>query len=268
MNAIAPLPQPDALYVYAVLPGGGATLPEAAAILVGSRVGSLEMAGLAALVSTVPRCLFEPNHPQSRAADPGWVAECAEAHHRIVALAAQAGPCLPLGFGTLFASEASLRAWMASEGGALRKTLEAVADRQEWALALIEDPFAHEAWLEAHEPGLKALAEAAHAAGPGTGFLLERRLARAREEARARHHDAAAARLAERLAAEAFAVRRESGQAGYAWSLLADRDAGLAGRLAAIGAELFDGTGLALRVTGPWPPYAFARAAWQEAGDA
>jgi hypothetical protein len=268
MNALVPLPQPDSIYVYAVLPGGGGAVPEAAAILAGSRVGSLEASGLAVLVSTVPRCLFEPNHPQSRAADPGWVAECAEAHHRIVALAAQAGPCLPLGFGTLFTSEASLRAWMASEAAALRKTLEAVADRHEWALALIEDPFAHEAWLEAHEPSLRSLAEAVRAASPGTGFLLERRLARAREAARAQHQEAAAARLADRLAAEAFAVRRETGQPGHAWSLLADRDAGLAGRLAAIGAELFDGTGLALRVTGPWPPYAFARAAWQESGDA
>jgi hypothetical protein len=173
-----------------------------------------------------------------------------------------------LGFGTLFTSEASLRAWMASEAAALRKTLEAVADRHEWALALIDDPFAHEAWLEAHEPSLRSLAEAVRAASPGTGFLLERRLARAREAARAQHQEAAAARLADRLAAEAFAVRRETGQPGHAWSLLADRDAGLAGRLAAIGAELFDGTGLALRVTGPWPPYAFARAAWQESGDA
>jgi len=268
MNAITPPPSTDALYVYAVLPGGGGAVPEAAAILAGSQVGSLVQAGLAALVSHVPRCLFEAGHPLSRAADPGWVAECAEAHHRIVALAAQAGPCLPLGFGTVFASEASLRVWLSTEATALRKTLEAVADRQEWGMSLIEDPAAHDAWLEAHEPNLLSLVEAARTAPPGTGFLLERRLARAREVARLQHKQVAAMRLAERLATEGLEIRRESGEPGFAWSLLGERDAGMTARLEAVGEAVFEESGLALRITGPWPPYAFARAAWQEAGDA
>jgi hypothetical protein len=266
MNAITP--SADALYVYAVLPGGGDALPKAAAILAGSEVGSLAEAGLAALVSPVPRCLFEAGHPLSRAADPGWVAVCAEAHHRVVALAAQAGPCLPLGFGTVFASDSSLRAWLASEATALRKTLDAVADRQEWGIALVEDPAAHDAWLEAHEPSLLTLGEATRTAPPGTGYLLERRLARAREVARLQHTQAASMRLAERLAADGLEIRREIGEPGFAWSLLGERDTGMAARLEAVGSALFEGNGLALRITGPWPPYAFARAAWQEAGDA
>jgi hypothetical protein len=267
MNAITP-PSADALYVYAILPGGGGTVPDAAAILAGSRVGSLAEAGLAALVSQVPRCLFEADHPLSRAGDPSWVATCAEAHHRVVALAAQSGPCLPLGFGTVFASEASLRCWLATEAPALRKTLDAVADRQEWGLSLVEDHAAHDAWLEANEPTLQSLASAARTAPPGTGYLLERRLARAREEARLLHQQAAATRLTQRLAAEGLRIRRESGEPGYAWSLLGERDPEMTARLEAVGSALFEGCGLALRITGPWPPYAFARAAWQEAGDA
>jgi len=268
MNAITPPQSADALYVYAVLPGGGGAVAEAAAILAGSRVGSLAEAGLAALVSPVPRCVFEAHHPLSRAADPGWVAEWAEAHHRVVALAAQAGPCLPLGFGTVFASESSLRVWLATEAAALRKTLEAVADRQEWGISLIEEPAAHDAWLEAHEPGLQSLAAAARTAPPGTGHLLDRRLARAREVARLQHKHAACLLLAERLAAEGLEIRRETGEPGFAWSVLGERDTGMTARLEALGSALLKGCGLALRITGPWPPYAFARAAWQEAGDA
>jgi len=268
MNTINPSPAAEALYVYAVLPGEGRALPETAAILAGSRIGSLAEAGLAALVSTVPRCLFEADHPLNRAADPDWVAACAEAHHRIVSMAAQAGPCLPLGFGTVFASEASLRLWLAGEAAALRKTLDAVADRQEWGLSLIEDPPAHEAWLEKHEPTLSKLAETVRLASPGTGYLLERRLARAREEARKQHEHAAAARLVERLQQDGFDIRRESAESGFCWSLLGERDAAMTERVQALGAAMFADTGLALRVTGPWPPYAFARAAWQEASDA
>jgi hypothetical protein len=267
MNAITP-PSPDGLYVYAVLPGGGGAVPEVAAILAGSQLGSLAEAGLAALVSLVPRYLFEAHHPLSRAADPGWLAACTEAHHRVVALAARAVPCLPLGFGTVFASEASLRVWLATEAAALRKTLEAVADRQEWGMSLVEDPAAHDAWLEAHEPGLRSLVQSARSAPPGTGSLLERRLARTREVARLQHKQAASLLLAERLEAEGLEIRRETGEPGFAWSLLGDRDTRMAARLEAVGSAVLVGSGLSLRITGPWPPYAFARAFWQESGDA
>jgi hypothetical protein len=262
----------DALYVYAVLPEPGAGVPVASSILAGSRVGSLAEAGLSALVSVVPRALFEHDSPESRACDPGWVAVCAEAHHRVVALASAQGACLPFGFGTVFSTEASLRAWLSEKSCALRKTLEIVADRQEWALTLLEDAQAHAAWLQSRVPQLRNLQDLVGEASPGTGFLLERRLERERDSARAQHAQEAASRLSERLYCEGFAARRESSPqsaaCGCSWSVLAPRKARFAERLAGIGAGLFDGTGLSLRITGPWPPYAFARAAWQEHGDA
>jgi hypothetical protein len=97
---------------------------------------------------------------------------------------------------------------------------------------------------------------------------LERRLARAREVARLQHKRAAALRLAECLAAEGLEIWQETGEPGLVWSLLAERDAEMTARLEAVGKALFGGSGLAVRITGPWPPYAFARAAWQEADDA
>ena len=110
----------------------------------------------------------------SSAADPGGVAACAQAHHDVVQLVASAGPCLPLGFGTLFTSDTAVRHWLAGNAQRMQHALDLLSDQQEWALTLSEDPSAHAAWLKAHDPELLRLAAAAEAAPPGTGFLLER----------------------------------------------------------------------------------------------
>jgi hypothetical protein len=146
----------------------------------------------------------------------------------------------------------------------MRQTLEQVGDRQEWALTLTEDVPRHLAWLEANDPALLQLSASAKSASPGTGFLLEKRLARELEAARKTHGAAVAGRLTELLCGEAVLVRQETVQEGAAWSVLAGKDSAFADRATTMAPALFDGTGLSLRVTGPWPPYAFARAAWQD----
>jgi hypothetical protein len=256
---------PDqAFYVYAVLAGGARASQVAPAVLPGVAVETVQQGALAALVSVVPRCLFAADHADSRSADPDWVAERAEAHHRVVERAASNGPCLPLGFGTLFTSGAALRHWLAENAARMHRTLERLADKEEWALTLLEDAPAHAAWLETHDPDIKRLSEASRAAPPGTQFLLERRLARTLEAARARHAAALGAMLMEGLQAMGGLVHQETALKGAAWSILADRQSGFLERAEALGHAVLADTGLALRASGPWPPYAFARAAWQE----
>jgi hypothetical protein len=254
----------DAWYVYAVLEGDTASLPRTGGIVPESPIGWIESAGLAALASLVPRAFFAAGDPDCRAANPAWVAACAQAHHQVVEQACAFGPCLPFGFGTLFASAERVRLWLSDRAERLRTALGQVAGREEWALTLTEDVQTHEAWLRQADPGLRHLDEAARAASPGTGYLLERRLHKACAEARAAHGAAVASRLAERLATLSEAVRQDTPRQGaFTWSMLAAPGVGLPARLEPMEVEL-RGTGLALRLTGPWPPYAFARAAWQE----
>jgi hypothetical protein len=256
---------PDqAWYVYAVLPAHSQTVPNAPCVLAGSTLGTIRQGALAALVSLVPRAAFAADQAACRAADPGWVAACAQAHHDVVQLVASAGPCLPLGFGTLFTSDTAVRHWLAGNAQRMQHALDLLSDQQEWALTLSEDPSAHAAWLKAHDPELLRLAAAAEAAPPGTGFLLERRLAKAIDAAREAHGAAVGARVLEHLRAAHGQVRQEATRQGAAWSVLAPRDSQVAARIDAAAAALVAGTGLALRLTGPWPPYAFARAAWAE----
>jgi hypothetical protein len=256
-----------ALYAYGVLPAG-APLPAAAPILPGAAAALVQEGDLSALVSPVPREAFEAG-TDCRMTDPAWVAERASAHHAMLAAAATHGPVLPLAFGALFSSEAPLRAWLRGSAVALQDALVAIAGCEEWSLTLTEDEPAHAAWLgEAHE-GLRRMAAEAAAAPPGTAFLLERRRDRALAAARAEHRQQAATEAAGLLSEAARTVELSPPQQGRvaAWSALVARQArGELERSVMALAETLAPTGLGLRLTGPWPAYAFARGALRHAG--
>lgn len=226
--------------------------------------------GVAALACPVARAPFDRTSPAHRAADPDWIAARVAAYHAANAAAAAAGPFLPLAFGTLFSSRRALGVWLAGRAPALRAGLRLVAGRAEWRLALAPDGDRLDERLAAGDPALRRLAAAVAAAGPGAGYLLSRRLEQVRAEARARWLAEAGRMVAEALAdlgappEQGWAAFPEPARDGMpAWSVLAP----LAGPgcpdwsapLDALAAGLA-GRGLALRATGPWPAYAFARA--------
>ncbi len=255
----------QALYAYAVV-GAGRRAPPVEAILPGAGFLALEEGGIAAVASRVERTPFEAG-PGCRTDDPTWLAERAAAHHGVVA--GLGGAVLPLAFGAMFTDEAPLRAWLRDRGPRLSAALAAVAGHSEWSLGLDEDSALHEAWLRERNPALAAQAAQAASAGAGTAFLLGRRLERAVVAARLARRQEVALTIGARIGAlvahaSACAPRAEIGVA--AWSLLL-RDAGVPALRAALedaAAELAD-SGLALRLSGPWPPYAFARMAVADA---
>ena len=251
----------DALYTYAVIDAGVA-LPDVGAILPGAALFALAEGKVAALASPVPRAWFEAG-PHCRTEDPAWLAERAAAHHAVVAGLHEA--VLPLAFGAIFSGEAPLRAWL--RDGALRfaAALSAVRGQSEWSVLLCEDAVAHAAWLRAHDTGLAALAARAEAAGPGTAFMLARQLERGLATARhQRRHDSTLAlwRLLEGISAHlrAGAPRQENAVAGFNLLVRGPAQAQLRAALEATATDL-EGTGLGLELSGPWPPYAFAREA-------
>ncbi len=258
-----------AWYVYGVLPEAVATaalaaLPQPApAILPDTEVTVIAACGLAAWVSAVPRGPFVADHPASCAADPDWIAARAAAHHQVVMQAATLGQCVPLGFGTLFSSPGAVRAWLTASSGGLRLALAELGGKREWTVRLSCDEAARSNWLRANDPDLLALAEAAASAGPGAAFLMRRRLEKAETPVRAAQAKSVLAGLSDDFRALNWLVRDEptaGAQAG--WAILAPEADDVAGRVAASAAVLA-GSGFSLRVTGPWPPYAFARDAWK-----
>ncbi|WP_419897213.1 GvpL/GvpF family gas vesicle protein [Roseomonas sp. USHLN139] len=245
----------DAWYAYAVLPAAAPT-PRLPGILPEAGLVSLPAGAVAVLASPVPRAAFAEEAARDHARDPAWLAARAAAHHAVIMAAA---PCLPFAFGALFSGTAPLLDWAAQRSGDLAEALERLDGRAEWSLLLEAEPEAQDAHLCATEPALAALRQRAEGAGPGTAFLLRRRLEQLLPGARHAH-------LAGRLEALA-ALLEEAGleQLPEAMpgrlSFLAE-DAALAGLRPAL--EAFNaglaGTGLGLRLSGPWPAYGFARA--------
>lgn len=250
-----------AWYVYAVIPAGLAP-PEAASILPESPLEVLRCGPVAVLASPVPRALFDRDDPADRSRDPDWLAARAQAHH---AVAAAAAPCLPFAFGTLFAAPAPILAWLAGRQAALAAALDAVAGLDEWTVTLRENQAEHDAWVQAHDPGVTALAARVASLAPGAAFLLGRRLAQALPPARDAHRTAVAARL-DAVLAEAGQQPLPGTRPGARTALASAADiARLRPGLEALANDLA-GTGLSLDLSGPWPAYAFARMALE--GDA
>ncbi len=251
-----------ASYVYCVLPAGAAA-PAVEGILPNTPVTALPAGELTALASRVPRALFDRTNPSHRTAEPDWMAARVAAHHAVNVAATASGPCLPMAFGVLFSQREGLLAWLAAKQAALTAALAQVAGQSEWGLSLQQDAAATAAWLEQHDPDLRALAAAAAGAGEGTAFLMARRRDKARglaERALIRDHAEA---LIQGLTARGFRVLAEpNGAQGLpAWTVFTPTNAGpLAESVKPLAAEMAP-AGLSLRVTGPWPNYAFARTA-------
>lgn len=253
-------------YVFALLPAGapapGASPPDAP----GLTLIQAEAAPLTALAMLIDCAAYAAGNPAAEVNDPAWVEARARTHHAVVSWATAAGPCLPLGFGTVFSTRAALLAWLAEHAPGLTRALDQVAGRQEWVLTLTEDADRHAAYVARTDSACVALAAAAASAGPGTEFLLSRRMARAVRDARAAHALDEAAGVSAALAHIAAHVRQEAPRQGAvaAWSLLVASGTAPERSLAALAASL-DGSGLSLALAGPYPPYGFARAAWEEA---
>jgi hypothetical protein len=246
--------QADALYAYAVL-DAAATRPEAVLpILPGADFEVLRAGGCAALVSPVPRAVFQDGS-QGRGGDPAWIAERAAAHHAVVVACAAAGPTLPLAFGALFSAEAPLLDWLAARGDALAAGLGHVQGCAEWSVRVEEDREAHAAWLDAHDPDLRTLSQRIAAAPPGLAYLLERRRDKLRSTVRGARQDELAQRLAAAMAKHARAL-----PAALTALVANPLHAALLADIERIGAE-FDGSGLGPHLAGPWPAYAAAREA-------
>jgi len=261
-----------AWFIYSILPPQ-AVAPEVGGVLPDCTVEAVAAGAFSVLASRVKRSLFDRDDPANCTADPDWMALRIAAHHAVNAAAAAAGPCLPLAFGALFSRLERLAEWLAVRELALSAALARVPAQGEWALALQQDAASHAAWLDRSDPTLQVLCDALHGVGEGAAFLMTRRLEKARRAAARAHIEATAECITARLAEAGCGVLSETPRpAGGllaslpSWTVLAPNDPVIqgAGRLSALVGGLADElapSGLSLRLTGPWPAYAYARAA-------
>ncbi|TMC44040.1 MAG: hypothetical protein E6J23_08930 [Chloroflexi bacterium] len=169
-------------------------------------------------------------------------------HHRLVERICAAQPCLPVRFGTAFASVDAARASLDKRSEVLHAALARVSGKSEVALTLL--------WRRRPAP-----VEPVAGPGPGRRYLEMRRA----EESERESQQARAASLVERILAE-LAVERPlvwhetctSPSVAVSLAVLVPTEEALQRKadLARIVAGFDDVTPV---LNGPWPPYTFAR---------
>jgi hypothetical protein len=253
-------PHSDLLYVYGVVPAG-TSLPDDASLP--RPLGTVDAAGLRAVVSAVPAADFSEEALKAHLEDLEWLSEAAWAHEQVLQ-ALLPNPLVPFRLATVFASEPRVAQMLAERRAGLVEALDRVRGSVELGVKLTADAGRLQDTLRA--------AETSSAAGgpPGNGAAY---LHRRRQERRAVEelHDAAS-----RIADEVHALVSEracaavrcrphsaalSGDEG--WMLLngaylvphdrVDEMVGTADRLA----ERYSELGVRVELTGPWPPYNF-----------
>jgi len=169
-------------------------------------------------------------------------------HHRLVERICAAQPCLPVRFGTAFASADAARASLDKRSEALHAALERVAGKSEIALTLL--------WRDG-----PALAEPTLGTGPGRRFMESRKAEfNARDSRRARADE-----LVERIVAE-LAIERPlvwhetctSASVAVSLAVLVATERALERKadLERVASRFGDVIPV---LNGPWPPYTFAR---------
>ena len=169
-------------------------------------------------------------------------------HHRLVERICAAQPCLPVRFGTAFATTDDARASLDKRAAVLHAALTRVAGKSELAVTLL--------WREL--PGPLSIATAA---GPGRQYMEARRAEFAAREARRARAESMVDQVVAELAIDRQLVWHEtctSDSVAVSLAVLvpteqaAERKADLE-RVAARFPDVIP------VLNGPWPPYTFAR---------
>ena len=205
-------------------------------------------------------------------ADPTEVQGWLLSHQAIVDAADERfGTPVPFRFDTVVhGDDDAVRSWLADRRGWLASVLDDVAGRSEYHVEVLVDAETLDADIVATDDRLAELAERREAAADGTAFLLEKQYEdRLRERRRERRRERTES-LAADVEAHATEVRPleepsttlvdsgeddEEEETQARLTLLAD-EAG-ASAVGEVLDDVVEEPGVAVRFTGPWPPYSF-----------
>jgi hypothetical protein len=212
---------------------------------------------------------YEPEALEARLRDDrSWLEQQLRDHDAVLSAVQAAGPLVPFRFGTIFRSEAELRAMLAASEEQFARRLEDLRGTAEWGVKTWVEGLRLRRWLEEHDEYARSLrAELDATEASGRRYLLEKRLHR--------HVANEAGALALERAHETHATLAEHAResstdrpSGYddggeqypilraAYLLAEDRREAFEHTLEA--ARRRDaGLGLDYVLSGPWPPYNF-----------
>jgi len=220
---------------------------------------------IVAVVSTVRADDFVGAPAEARMSDLAWVGPRACRHEAVIERAMRVSPVVPARFAALFSSREILAAWLDAHHDAISSALDRFADHEEWAVKGTLDRRKAEArFLDA------ALARqgGALSSSPGRRYFEERRIQAGIGQELDAWLKEVSAGIARALLDHAVELREREVVSGGApdeagarilnWAFLVPRGSvgDFGAQVQRINAEhaLY---GLALDLSGPWPPYSF-----------
>jgi hypothetical protein len=240
------------LWAYGVVPG---SQPPQVRVegLEGRPVEPVVNAGLAVLASAVPSDRFSGDVLERRLEDIETLGRIARAHDRVLEVALQDGDVVPFRVGTLYETPEAMRDMLAAEADRFETILARVRGKVEWGVKGFAEPRAVAAAVQERPSS-------------GREYLARRRAQLQHAEATGEAVATAAAEVHARLARSASAAvlaapqdRRLTGRdtemvLNGAYLVARDEAEDFA---ALVGSMERRHEGLALELTGAWPPYHF-----------
>ncbi len=230
------------------------------------RFGSVTIDGVSAVFTAVNAEAFSQETIDRRAGDLEWLGAIGYRHQAVIQDVMKQSAVIPLRAFTLFSSEEALRAYLHENAELLGRALERLEGKQEWTLRVEVEPERWSEALVARVDSLRELQQQIADASPGKAFLLRKKLDDEKKRASHAAEEALVAEIEravlERLRCETVAESRERRDGAFPQiNVLIERDE--EATLQELHASLVDrysGEGVALALTGPWPPYTFAHA--------
>jgi Gas vesicle synthesis protein GvpL/GvpF len=265
-------PEPgELLWAYCVLSAGDPRPASLEGVASTGKVETVEAAGLAALVSRVPRAEFGEEPLRDNLNDLAWLEGVARAHESVLDAVLADATIVPLRLCTLYESEDGVRRMLEREAQALRGALELLAGREEWSAKLLVDPDKLAGEARARSDRAQILEDELEGRGGGGEYMLRRRIERHTREAAGSLARELAAEVHARLEQPALAAVTRSPQnrdlSGHEGEMLLNAaylvEAGRVVELRELAAELeaeHAALGARIELSGPWPPYNFVPA--------
>jgi gas vesicle protein GvpL/GvpF len=262
----APAAEPDGCYVYGVVSAAGAELPPDVPGVDSRHTAMLiEHRGLAAIVSPVSLEEFGEEQLHENLNDVSWLEEKARAHERVLDEALSRMTVVPMRLCTIYRGSPQVEEMLDSEREVFVDALRRLEGKAEWGVKLIAEPGA----LDRAAATGGSPADSGEVSA-GTAYMRGKSLeAKIREEA-----DRIAAEWAEdvhgRLAglvAEALLNPLQNPEvSGHEGDMLlngvylvADDEVEAFHATAEQLGEEYEERGVAVELTGPWPPYNFVK---------
>lgn len=252
------------LYVYAVGRAGQPPPAGIEAVDGSSRIDCFDEGPLCAFFTRVDEEEFSQEGVDRRAGDLEWLGAIGYRHQAAAAALMRGGTIIPLRAFTLFSHDAALHEWLQRDRDELLHTLERLDGKREWTLRIEFDPERWSAALVRRVDSLRALSAEIDAAPAGKAFLLRKKLEEERKkasrEAETQVVQEIESEVLARLACESVAESRERRDGAFPQiNVLVNQDE--ESRLQELQEELmrrYEDDGVAVALTGPWPPYTFA----------